>query len=101
MFSHVVIFWTDPANLQAADLLVAGCHEYLKTIPGLLHFHVGRMAGSHREVVDQTYQVGLNLIFPDKQTQDDYQVHPRHLEFVAANRQYWKRVVVYDFAGPQ
>ena len=101
MFSHVVIFWTDPANPQAADQLVAGCHEYLKTIPGLLQFHVGKMVGSPRDVVDQSYQVALNLIFPDKQTQDDYQVHPRHLEFVAKNRQFWRKVVVYDFAGPQ
>lgn len=101
MFSHVVIFWTDPANPQAADLLVAGCHEYLKNIPGLAHFHVGRMVGSPRPVVDQTYQVALNLLFPDKQAQDVYQVHPRHLEFVEKNRGYWKRVVVYDFDGPQ
>jgi len=59
------------------------------------------MAASHRDVVDQTYQVGLNLIFSDKETQDAYQLHPRHLEFVEKNRHYWKRVVVYDFAGPQ
>jgi len=101
MFSHVVIFWTDPANPQAAAQLVAGCHAYLKPIPGVIQFHVGRMVGSPREVVDQTYQVALNLIFPDKKAQDDYQVHPQHLEFVAKNRQFWKRVVVYDFEGPQ
>lgn len=101
MFSHVVIFWTDPANAQSPDQLMAACHQYLKSLPGVLHFHVGKMAGSHREVVDQTYQVALNLVFPDKQTQDEYQVHPRHLEFVAKNRQLWKRVVVYDFDGPE
>ena len=100
MFSHVVIFWTDLANPQAPDHLIAGCHEYLKTIPGLTLFHVGKMVGSHRDVVDQTYQVALNLVFADKRTQDEYQVHPRHLEFVAQNRKFWSRVVVYDFAGP-
>lgn len=98
MFSHVVIFWTDPANSRATDQLIAGCHEYLRPIPGVIQFHVGKMVGSHREVVDQTYQVALNLIFPDKAAQDAYQIHPRHLEFVEKNRQYWKRVVVYDFA---
>ncbi len=40
------------------------------------------MANSHRPVVDQTYQVALNIIFPSKQAQDDYQVHPEHIEFV-------------------
>ena len=101
MFSHVVIFWTNPANSSATDLLIAGCHEYLKTIPGLLQFHVGRMVGSPRPVVDQSYQVALNLLFPSKQAQDEYQIHPRHLEFVEKMRQHWQRVVVYDFDGPQ
>lgn len=98
MFSHVVIFWTDPTNPKSAEGLIAGCHEFLEPIPGVIQFHVGKMVSSHRDVVDQTYQVALNLIFPDKKAQDDYQIHPRHLEFVAQNKQYWKRVLVYDFA---
>lgn len=98
MFSHVVIFWTDPANPKAADELIAGANQYLKPIPGVLHFHVGKMAGSHRPVVDQSYQVALNLAFPDKKSQDEYQVHPRHVEFVEkVFKSTCKRVVVYDF----
>jgi len=98
MFSHVVIFWTDPAKPNAAGELVAGATRYLKSIPGVQHFHVGRMAGSHRPVVDQTYQVALNLVFPDKQTQDAYQSHPQHLEFVEkVFKPLCQKVVVYDF----
>ena len=98
MFSHVVIFWTDPGNPNAADELIAGANKFLKPIPGVLHFHVGKMATSHRPVVDQTYQVALNLIFPDKKTQDDYQVHPMHVEFVeTVFKKTCKKVVVYDF----
>jgi hypothetical protein len=98
MFSHVVIFWTDPANPKAADELLAGMEKYLRPIPGVLHFHAGKMASSHRPVVDQTYQVALNISFPDKKAQDDYQEHPLHIEFV--NRVFKKtcqKVVVYDF----
>jgi hypothetical protein len=80
-FSHVVIFWTDPNNPKAADELIAGAEKYLRPIPGVLSFHIGRMAASHRPVVDQTYQVALNIVFPDKKTQDDYQTHPQHIEF--------------------
>ena len=98
MFSHVVIFWTDPANPQAATELIAGGEKYLRPIPGVLQFHMGRMVGSHRPVVDQTYQVALNLVFPDKPAQDAYQVHPEHLKFVEHCRQLWQRVIVYDFA---
>ena len=99
MFSHVVIFWTDPNNPKAADELMAGANKYLKPIPGVLHFNVGRMVPSHRPVVDQSYQVALNLVFPDKQSQDDYQIHPLHVDFVEkVFKRVCTRVVVYDFA---
>ena len=98
MFSHIVIFWTDPANAKAADELIAGANKYLKSIPGVLHFHVGKMATSHRPVVDQSYEVALNVVFPDKATQDAYQVHPQHLEFVEkVFKRVCKKVLVYDF----
>ncbi len=98
MFSHVVIFWTDPANPKAADELIAGAKKYLAPLPGIVHFHVGNKAASHRPVVDQSYQVALNVVFDSKQAQDDYQAHPRHLEFVEkVFKPNCKKVVVYDF----
>ena len=98
MFSHVVIFWTDPAKPEAADAIIAGGEKFLKTIPGLTVFHIGKMVGSARPVVDQTYQVALNTVFTSKQAQDDYQVHPQHLEFITqCVKPFVKKVVVYDF----
>jgi hypothetical protein len=98
MFSHVVIFWTDPAKPEAADAVIAGGNKYLKNIPGITHFHMGKMAGSHRPVVDQTYQVALNIGFGNKQQEQEYQAHPQHLEFVEHCVKSWvKKVVVYDF----
>lgn len=98
MFSHVVIFWTNPLNPKAADELIAGANKCLKPIPGVQHFHVGKMAPSHRPVVDQSYQVALNIVFANKKAQDDYQTHPLHLEFVEkAFKPNCARCVVYDF----
>jgi hypothetical protein len=98
MFSHVVIFWTDPANPKAADELIAGARKYLAPLPGIVHFHIGKMAPSHRPVVDTSYQVALNVVFDSKQAQDDYQTHPLHLEFVEkVFKLVCKKVVVYDF----
>src|SRR5262245_13187876 len=98
MFSHVVIFWTDPAQPTATEELIAGANHYLKPIPGVLQFHVGKMVRSHRPVVDQSYQVALNLTFANKQAQDDYQTHPEHVEFVEkVFKKVCKKVVVYDF----
>ncbi len=99
MFSHVVIFWTDPANPKAADELLAGMNKYLRPIPGVLQFHAGRMVPSHRPVVERSYQVALNLMFADKQAQDNYQVHPLHVEFVEkVLKPLVKKVTVFDFA---
>ena len=98
MFSHVVIFWTDPTKPDAADQVIAGGNKYLKAIPGITHFHIGKMVGSTRPVVDQTYQVALNTVFTTKQAQDDYQIHPQHLEFIAhCVKPFVKKVAVYDF----
>jgi hypothetical protein len=98
MFTHVVIFWTDTANAKAADELLAGIEKYLRPVPGVLHFHAGKMVGSHRPVVDQSYQVALSITFPDKKAQDDYQTHPSHVEFVnTVFKKTCKKVVVYDF----
>jgi hypothetical protein len=98
MFSHVVIFWTVPLNRGAADELIAGMNQLLKNIPGVLQFHVGKMSPSPRPVVEQSYQVGLNITFPNKPAEQAYQTHPQHLEFV---EKYVKplvmKVVVYDF----
>jgi hypothetical protein len=98
MFSHVVIFWTDPNDPQSADKLIAGGEQYLKPIPGVKVFHMGRMVKSHRPVVDQSYQVALNLVFESKQAQDEYQVHPMHVDFVEkVFKKVCQRCVVYDF----
>ncbi len=98
MLSHVVIFWTNPAYLGAVDDLLAGASQLLKDIPGVQRFHAGKMVPSPRPVVEQSYQVALNLTFADKKAEQAYQAHPRHLEFVEkyVNRLV-KKVVVYDF----
>ena len=97
MFSHVVIFWTDPSKPDAPNELIAAAKKYLASIPGIVNFHVGKMVPSHRDVVDQTYQVALNLQFQSKQAQDDYQDHPQHVEFVKQCKPSFAKLVIYDF----
>ncbi|MGO8765973.1 MAG: Dabb family protein [Limisphaerales bacterium] len=98
MFSHIVVFWTDPAKPTAADELLVGAQKLLKDIPGVTQFHVGKMSPSPRPVVEQGYQVALNLLFPDKQAEQAYQAHPKHMEFVEKFvKPMVKKIVVYDF----
>ena len=87
-----------PGEPGAADELIAGMNQLLKSIPGVLQFHVGKMSPSPRPVVEQSYQVGLNITFPDKPSEQAYQTHPQHLEFVDKYvKRLVKKVVVYDF----
>lgn len=99
MLTHVVLFWTDPAIPDAPRRLCDGATRHLKRIPGVLGFHVGTMVKSHRDVVDQTYQVGLLIQVADKAAEVAYQEHPLHKEFYDACHKLWKQVKVYDFAG--
>ena len=99
MFSHIVIFWTDPNIQDAPEKLLAGINQYLKPIPGSIFFHAGRMVSSPRAVVEQSYQIALNIVFQTKEEEDAYQTHPLHLEFLEkAFKPLCKKVVVYDFA---
>ncbi len=99
MFSHVVIFWTNPDVPNSTEQLLEGAEKYLRPIPGVLSFHVGRMASSPRDVVDQTYQVALNLQFEDRAAEEVYQVHPLHLEFVEKSfKPNCLKAKIYDFA---
>ncbi len=98
MFSHVVIFWTRPEIADATEQLLAGAQKYLQPIPGVLGYHVGKMSPSDRPVVEQSYQVALNLQFASKADEQAYQVHPLHIEFVEkVFKPCCQKAVIYDF----
>lgn len=98
MFSHIVILWTDPARPADAEEVLRAANRLLKNIPGILHFHAGKMTPSPRPVVDQSYSVALNLIFASKQAESEYQTHAQHVEFVNGFvKPLVKKVVVFDF----
>jgi hypothetical protein len=98
MFSHIVVFWTDPAHPGAADELIAGANHLLKNLPGVTQFHIGRMSPGSRPVVEQSYQVAMNMVFPNQQTMAAYQIHPQHVEYVEKYvKRLVKKIVVYDF----
>jgi Stress responsive A/B Barrel Domain len=99
MLSHIVTFYTRPELPNAVEDLIAGCNQYLSKIPGIIHFHVGKMVPSERPVVSQEYQVGLNLIVADKAAEQAYQIHPLHLEFVEkVFKLNCHKAVIFDFS---
>lgn len=98
MFVHVVYFWMSPGSTDAQrKQLVDDCMKYLGKIPSVRHVWSGRPAMTPRDVVDNSYDVGLCVVLDDAAGHDVYQEHPLHKEFIARNKPHWKRVQVYDF----
>jgi hypothetical protein len=100
MFIHQVCFWLKPGTPDAAkDQLIADCRKYLGAVPGVKNLWAGPPAMTPREVVDNSYQVGLLVTFEDSKVHDAYQVAPLHKEFIERNKAHWDRVRVLDFVG--
>lgn len=98
MFIHTVYFWmTEGVGDDAKKKLIADCYKYLKPIPTVRQLWAGPPAMTPRDVVDNTYQVGLTVVLDDDASHDVYQKHELHLEFIAQNKVHWRRVQVYDF----
>ena len=98
MFVHAIFFWLNPGTPDGArQQLVADSKAYLSKIPTVRHVWAGRPAMTPRDVVDNTYDVGLLVAIDDAAGHDVYQEHPLHKEFIARNKPHWKRVQIYDF----
>jgi hypothetical protein len=98
MFIHTVFFWLKPGTSEdARGQLVRDCREYLGMVPSVKTLWVGVPAMTPREVVDNSYGVGLTVALEDSKGHDIYQEHPLHKEFIARNKAHWERVQIYDY----
>lgn len=97
MFIHFVCFWMKPGSSDAArEQLVQDCRDYLGKVPTVRQLWSGRPAMTPREVVDNTYDVGLCVVLDDVAGHDAYQEHPLHKDFITRNKEHWDRVKIYD-----
>tara|TARA_Y100001972_G_scaffold72018_1_gene87508 strand:- start:1172 stop:1585 length:414 start_codon:yes stop_codon:yes gene_type:complete len=96
-FIHMVFFWLkDSTN---PDEFIKITEAFVEQIDEVNSFHVGKPAGTPREVVDNTYQVSLVVTFDSKEEQDVYQDHPIHVKYVEDNKEKWETVQIYDSWG--
>ena len=97
MLAHNVFFSLHDASDAAKARLVAACKKYLADHPGTIFFAAGTLCKElDRPVNDLDFDVGLHLIFKTKADHDAYQVAPTHEQFIAENKETWKRVRVFD-----
>ena len=94
---HHVFFWlNNPDSESDKQQLMEGLNT-LSSIDEVKVLLVGTPASTiEREVVDNSFDVSELMIFESVESQDAYQVHPIHIEFVENYSHLWERVVVYD-----
>ena len=97
MFGHHVYFTLHDNSSAAATALRESCRQYLSQHDGIVFFAAGtRNPEMTRDVNDQDFDVALLIVFRDQAAHDAYQVAPTHDEFIAANKDNWKQVRVFD-----
>ncbi len=89
----------DPTTANIAALNAA-CHKYLDGHEGLICFGAGPLVEELARPVNQRdFHIALCTVFKDKAAHDQYQTHPRHLQFIAENKETWASVRVFDSWG--
>ncbi len=96
-FVHMVFFWmNEPEDEKTINAFIDGTKDFFEKVDAIKTYHIGKPAGTPRDVVDGTYQVSLVVTFDSKEDQDVYQAHQAHLDYIEDYKHLWKRVQVYD-----
>jgi hypothetical protein len=97
MLAHNVFFALKDNSTEAKNKLVDACKKNLSNHPGEVFFAAGTRAEDlTREVNDRDFDVSLHIFFKDKAAHDKYQDDKRHKQFIAENKDNWKKVRVFD-----
>ena len=97
MLVHTVFFWLrqELDDAQVTEFRMG--LESLKTIEHAESVFIGRPARvAERPVCDGSYDFCLTVILKDLPAHDAYQAHEKHQNFIAAHKEQWQKVKVYD-----
>ena len=95
---HTVFLWLkQPGDVQHRQQLMLATNR-LRAIPGVLDIHFGEKIESDRDIVDDSFDIGITMYFSSTQAMNEYLVHPLHHAVVEQEiRPLVDRIVVYDF----
>ena len=95
--AHMVYFTLKDRSQDAIAKLVSDCKTYLSGHPGTKFFAAGTLVPDLTRPVNQIdFDVALHVVFDSRAAHDAYQTHPRHVQFIDANKPNWDRVRVFD-----
>ena len=94
---HVVLCWlVEPVTDEAKARVIAASEE-LVVIPEVLSVTAGTALPSEREIVDDSFDVGIVIGFRSEQDLATYLVHPEHVSRVeAVFGPLSERILIYD-----
>ncbi len=95
-FVHHVFFWfKNPDNAEHHKKFLEEIAK-MKAIGTILYSHIGKPAGTPREVVDNTWTYDWLVTFKSQADWKIYNDHPIHSKFVEEAGHIWSKVQVYD-----
>lgn len=95
---HVVLVWLkEPGNQEHRAQVIEATRKF-EEIPGIEEIRVGEPISSQRSTVDDSYDIGLYMIFTSTEALDIYLAHPAHKDAQrSVLRPLVSKIVVYDF----
>jgi hypothetical protein len=96
--NHVILLWLkDPSNLHQKQQVIEAT-ESLRDIPGVVDIRVGESIPSKRAVVDDSFTLGIRMLFSDEAAMERYVSHPEHVKTVTQSiMPFVDKIVIYDF----
>ena len=94
---HIVLVWLKNSGHQDDIKTVIDTTNELKEIDGILSLRVGTAISSERDIVDDSFDVGIVMTFGSIEAMKSYLVDPRHVERVDNILEpLLDKIIVYD-----
>ena len=95
---HLVLIWLKDAGNAEQRARIIEVSKSFRNIPGVLDVQAGKAVASERDIVDDSFDVGILVVVPDERRLREYLDHPIHQK--AKNDvlvPLVEKILVYDF----
>ncbi len=96
--NHLILIWLKDAGNPEQRQQIIEATRTLKQLPGIISVRVGHVMPSDRKVVDDSFDIGVHMLFADRQSMEHYTSNPEHLRIVKQLiMPLTERLLIYDF----
>jgi len=96
---HMVLAWLKEPGDAEGRQRIFDVSKSFAAIPGVKRVHAGTSMPSERDIVDDSFDVGMIISFADRAAMESYLVHPTHAHAVREIiKPLVRKILVYDFS---